>query len=79
MGEGVMSSLMAFENGERRNTNVVHLSDALHQASLENKLGMIGLLKWLQERRDPDRSRSEEHQLRLESDENAVKLVTILS
>ncbi len=77
MEERVMSRLMAFENGERRNTNVVHLSDALHQASLENKLGMIGLLKWLQKRRDPDRSCSEEHQLRLESDENAVKLVTI--
>ena len=77
MEENIMSRLMSFENGERRNTNVIHLSDALHQASLENKLGMIGLLKWLQERRDPAGSRSEEHQLRLESDENAVKLVTI--
>ncbi len=75
--EKVISRLMALENGERRNTNVVHLCEVLHQASLENKLGMIGLLKWLQERRDPGRPRSEEHQLRLESDENAVKLVTI--
>jgi len=38
---------------------------------------MTGLLKWLSEQRDPDAPRSEEHQLRLESDENAVNLVTI--
>jgi len=38
---------------------------------------MAGLLKWLSEQRDPNTPRLDEHQLRLESDEDAVKLVTI--
>jgi len=73
----VLTRLIAFADGERRNTNLLHLMEVLHQASVERKLNMTGLLKWLSEQRDPDASRSEEHQLRLESDENAVKLVTI--
>ena len=69
--------LMAFEDGERRNTNLLHLMEVMHQAAVERKLNMTGLLKWLSEQRDPKALRSEEHQLRLESDENAVSLVTI--
>jgi len=75
--ERIMPRLMSLANGERRATNVLHLSEVLHQASVEKKLGMAGLLKWLSEQRDPSTPRREEHQLRLESDENAVKLVTI--
>jgi exodeoxyribonuclease V beta subunit len=75
--EKVMTRLMSLHDGERRNTNVLHLSEVLHEASAERKLGMARLLKWLSEQRDPDAERLEEHQLRLESDENAVKLVTI--
>jgi exodeoxyribonuclease V beta subunit len=75
--EKVMTRLITFTDGERRNTNLLHLMEVLHQASIERKLNMTGLLKWLSEQRDPDAPRSEEHQLRLESDENAVNLVTI--
>jgi exodeoxyribonuclease V beta subunit len=38
---------------------------------------MTGVLKWLAEQRDPQSPRLEEHQLRLESDEEAVKIATI--
>jgi exodeoxyribonuclease V beta subunit len=75
--EEVMARLMLLPDGERRNTNVLHLSEVLHQASATRKLGMPGLVKWLAEQRDPDAPRLEEHQLRLESDERAVKLVTV--
>ena len=75
--EKVLTRLIAFADGERRNTNLLHLMEVLHQASVEKKLNMTGLLKWLSEQRDPDAPRSEEHQLRLERDENAVRLVTI--
>ena len=73
----VLSRLMALEHGERRNTNLLHLMEVMHQAAVERKLNMTGLLKWLSEQRDRKAPRSEEHQLRLESDENAVNLVTI--
>ncbi len=75
--EKIMPRLMSFNDGERRNTNVLHLSEVVHQASIQKRLGMTGVLKWLSEQRDPNTARLEEHQLRLESDENAVKLVTI--
>jgi len=73
----VLSRLIAFADGERRNTNLLHLMEVLHKASVERKLNVTGLLKWLSEQRDPDAPRSDEHQIRLESDENAVNLVTI--
>jgi len=75
--ENVLPKLMAFPDGERRNTNVLHLAEVLHQAAMEKKLGITELLKWLSEQRDPGTPRLEEHQLRLESDDVAVKLVTV--
>jgi exodeoxyribonuclease V beta subunit len=75
--QNVIARLMALPDGERRATNVLHLSEVLHQASVQRKPGMAGLEKWLAEQRDPNAPRLEEHQLRLESDERSVKLVTI--
>ena len=75
--EKVLTRLIAFADGERRNTNLLHLMEVLHRACVDGKLNMTGLLKWLREKRDSNAPRSEEHQLRLESDENAVNLVTI--
>ncbi len=75
--EKILPRLMAFPNGERRNTNLLHLSEILHQVSLERKGGMAWLVKWLSDQRDQTAERLKEYQLRLESDENAVKLVTI--
>jgi exodeoxyribonuclease V beta subunit len=75
--EKILTRLMQIPDGERRITNILHLSEVLHQASIEKRLCMAGLLKWLSEQRDETSPRLDEHQLRLESDENAVKLVTI--
>ncbi|MDZ7332855.1 MAG: exodeoxyribonuclease V subunit beta [candidate division KSB1 bacterium] len=73
----VLPRLMSFPNGERRCTNVLHLAEVLNRVATERNLGMAMLLKWLAEQRDPTVPRLEQHQLRLETDENAVKLVTI--
>lgn len=75
--ENVKSRLLKYPDGERRLTNVLHLSELLHRQSTEKNTGVGGLLKWLAEQRDPLTPRLEENQLRLESDENAVKVVTI--
>ena len=76
-GERVKERLLRFPDGERRLTNLLHIGELLHHAAGEKDLGMTGLLKWLAEQRDPSTPRLEEHQLRLESDEAAVKIVTI--
>ena len=75
--ERVKDRLLSFPDGERRLTNVLHLLELLHRQSVETNSGLAGLLKWLAEQRDPKTPRLEENQLRLESDENAVKIVTI--
>ncbi len=75
--EMIRARLLAYPDGQRRLTNVLHLSEILHQESSERKLGIIGLLRWFSRQCDPDSPRLEEHQLRLEGDENAVRIVTI--
>ncbi len=73
----ILPRLMAFPDGERRCTNLLHLAEVLHGAAMAGNLGMNGILKWLKDKRNPLMQGEEEHQLRLESDENAVRLVTI--
>jgi exodeoxyribonuclease V beta subunit len=80
--EQVKQRLASFPDGERRLTNLLHLLELLHRAAVEEKLGMEGLLKWLGERRQLVNTGAaeippEEHQIRLETDEMAVKIVTI--
>jgi exodeoxyribonuclease V beta subunit len=75
--EKIRQRLLSFPDGERRLTNVLHLAEIIHQESAQRNLGIAGLLKWLAEQRDPQSPRLEEHQLRLESDAGAVKIVTI--
>ncbi len=75
--ENVRQRLLSFSDGERRLTNVLHLAEIIHQESTRRNLGISGTLKWLAEQRDPKSPRLEEHQLRLESDAQAVKIVTI--
>lgn len=69
--------LMALPDGERRCTNLLHLSELIHHAGHAAGLDMAGLAKWLEEQRRNAGRRTEEHPLRLESDADAVKLVTI--
>jgi exodeoxyribonuclease V beta subunit len=75
--EQVRGRLLGLPDGERRLTNVLHLTEVLHRRSMDKNAGITDLLKWLAEQRDPRTPRLEEYQLRLESDEKAVKIVTI--
>lgn len=73
--EHILVRLMRFADGERQCTNVLHLMEVLHDADTMQKLGMEGVIKWLATHIvTPDQT---EHLLRLESDEHAVKLVTM--
>ncbi len=74
--EGVRLRLLSFSDGERRLTNLLHIAELLHRTEIEKKLGIEGLIKWLLEMRENPGS---EEELRLETDDDAVKLVTIHS
>ena len=77
----VPSRLLGWIDGERRLTNLLHLAERLHVAQIREHLGPAGLLRWLATVRSEQEARDEagadEAQMRLESDDAAVKLVTI--
>jgi exodeoxyribonuclease V beta subunit len=75
---GVRQRLLAYRDGERRLTNFLHLSELLHAACVGHRLGMTGILKWLaQEMQAGNTAPREECELRLESDEKAVRIITM--
>ena len=71
----VASRLLARPDGERRLTNLLHLVECLHEAG-ERHAAPDTLLRWFQSQRvSPDAD--DATQLRLESDQNLVQIVTI--
>jgi exodeoxyribonuclease V beta subunit len=77
--EMVQARLLNLVDGERRLTNLVHLAELLHAEAVHRQLGPQALVDWLAERRvaDPGTVDLDETLLRLESDDAAVRLVTI--
>ncbi|MGB8166929.1 MAG: exodeoxyribonuclease V subunit beta [Chthoniobacteraceae bacterium] len=75
--EHVRPRLLAMPDGERRLTNLLHIADLLHQAATTQRLGPAALVRWLAMQMAAGASGGEEQELRLESDEEAVKVVTV--
>ena len=77
--EGIISVLLALPDGERRMTNLLQLAE-LAQVASRLLPGIENLLRWLADERElagENGNCSDEQQLRLESDENLVQIVTI--
>ena len=78
MGKGeIAERLLQFVDGERRLTNLRHLIEILHRESSARRATMDGLVDWLCRRRNGYAPGEEEYQLRLESDEQLVQIVTV--
>ncbi len=75
--ERIRSRLLGLPGGERRVTNLQHLAELLHRTSLEEHLDMQGLQRWLAQVRHRSTNRLRENQLRLESDADAVQILTV--
>ncbi len=74
-----VSRLHAAPSGERMLTNFLHLAELL-QAESRYRFGVHGanaLLRWFSDQIHSPEKHAENQQLRLESDENLVKIVTI--
>ncbi|MEM7199962.1 MAG: exodeoxyribonuclease V subunit beta [Planctomycetota bacterium] len=76
-GRAVQERLLRFADGERRMTNLLHLMELLHTASRNEHLGPVGLLHWFATQRGLEGYASEAAQIRLESDERAVRITTV--
>jgi len=75
--EQVATRLLSQVDGERRYTNLQHLGELLHQHDSAAQAGMEGLVKWLSRQCQSGGQISEEQELRLESDEDLVQIITI--
>ncbi len=71
------ANLLRYPDGPRRLTNYLHLSDLLHEAETRRRPSRHGLAEWFRQSRNESRQGDETAQLRLESDENLVKIVTV--
>ena len=70
--------LLAADDGERRLTDVRHIGQALHSAAVAGRLGPAAVVDWLQRRiTEAAADAAEERSRRLESDADAVQVVTI--
>ncbi len=70
------SGLLSAPGGEREATNFLHLAELLQAKSLEVD-GPQGLIRWLEEQLQQHPTGSAEQILRLESDEDLIKVITI--
>lgn len=70
--------MLARSDGERRLTNLQQLCEMLHEAEHDHRLSPEGLLHWLRhERTHKDEIDYQRRELRLESDEDAVQILTM--
>lgn len=77
----VQPRLLSRSDGERRLTDLLHLAELLHEASVQQHLGPLSLLHWFSQARNDPEARAklvaESEQMRLEHDEHAVRLTTV--
>ena len=77
---GIDSRLISWSDGERRITNMRHLGELLDLEQRRGHRNLAGLTQWLRSRRnDPGLQSSDSTQMRLESDENRVVIMTMHS
>lgn len=75
--------LLLQTDGERYLTNILHLQELIQKVAVERGFGPLGVIRWLSKMRHDASARDEESsenaEMRLESDADAVQLVTIHS
>ena len=74
----IKNKLLSQIGGERKLTNVLHLTEILHQQETDSKLGINGIIYWLSKQRNTEtRNDKDEYEIRLETDDDAVKIMTV--
>jgi exodeoxyribonuclease V beta subunit len=76
--EEVLPTLAASQMAERSIANILHLLELVQEQENSERLGIAQILQWLRKMRQDDQS-AENAELLLESDEEAVRIVTMHS
>ncbi|MBN2281658.1 MAG: exodeoxyribonuclease V subunit beta [Candidatus Marinimicrobia bacterium] len=70
--------LLSLENGDRKITNLFHLQELIQQKEIDAALGLSGIVNWYGNQLNPDtREKKDDTELRLETDQEALKIMTI--
>ena len=76
--QGLTARVLGQVDGERRLTDLRHVGQGLHAASVEEGLGLAALVEWLRRRRaEAAEDGTAERTRRLDSDAAAVQVVTL--
>ena len=76
-GEGGARHLLGRPDGARRLTNYRHLAELLQARETRERLAPAELAAWLNRRRGESGGRDDDEKLRIESDEELVKILTV--
>ncbi|MDQ6934725.1 MAG: UvrD-helicase domain-containing protein [Actinomycetota bacterium] len=75
---GLVARLLSRVQGERELTDLRHLAESLHQHATAHRLGVVAVLAWLREQMSEEVVEvATERTRRLDSDENAVQILTV--
>ena len=69
--------VLGTEHGDRRMTDLLHLAELLHSQHVASGGGLVGLHTWLERQRHDGHADSEAAEVRLETDAEAVQVVTV--
>jgi exodeoxyribonuclease V beta subunit len=72
----ILSTRVSGQGGVRAVTNILHCAECIHRAAAEKGLSRQGVLQWLADVRE-DPTMGIEPELRLETDDEAVSIVTV--
>ena len=76
-GEGGATHLLGCRDGARRLTNIRHLAELLQAAETRERLAPGELAAWLNRRRSEPDGTGDDARLRIESDEQLVRILTV--
>jgi len=78
LDQGLQPRILGQVGGERLLTDLRHIAQVMHEATLEGQLGLTALLVWLRRRREEAaREGGQERSRRLETDADAVQIITV--
>jgi len=75
--ENIISKLINSPYGKRKIANINQLSEILHKKESGNALQLHELINWLSNQRSGNLLKEEEYELRMETDEEALNIMTI--
>ncbi len=77
--DAIHTRILSRPDGERLMTNLLHAAELIHAEASNRRLGPAQLMGWIESRIASEESYVEAEELRLESDAEAVRIVTIHS